>query len=67
MGGRDVDDGSSSNPIQDMFGMQQEKTNTCCKCKIAVTSSDTVRRSDRVNPQNERVGSSYLFSFFFYC
>ncbi len=48
-----------SNPVLDLFGMMQEKTNTCCKCKVAVVSSDTVLLCNLLYPETKENSSTF--------
>lgn len=55
VGGKDSNSSSSDsdtgNKFSQMFGMHQDKTNTCLRCKTLVTASDTVLLCNMLYPE----------------
>ena len=47
------------NSVQSVFGMRQEKSNTCIKCRMVVKSSDTVLLCNLLYPESKDVPSTF--------
>ncbi len=56
---KDKDKDKSSNLVEEMYGMKQEKANTCCKCKTVVKATDTVLLCNLLYPENKELASTF--------